>query len=98
MSAARLSKGMAAICTIAFLLAASPAYSQEAPATRLPTIADCPPGYTLGVQDTAEPQPVTTTPATGYENVNETAAPGIDVSAAPRRFITGCIPPQQEQQ
>lgn len=89
MSAKRNTKGMAAICAIAFLLVASPAHSQEAPATRLPTIADCPPGYTLGVTDTSEPQPVTT--------ANDAATSGNaspDATAAPRQFVTGCIPPQ----
>ena len=58
MSAAYSSKGIAAICAMTFALVTSPAYSQEVQSTRLPTIADCPPGYVLGVQDTNTPMPL----------------------------------------
>ena len=101
MSAAHSVKGLVAICATVFLFSASPAHSQEV--QHLPTIADCPRGYVLGVQDTEDPQPVATLPlnpndytiANQDKNAAEAAA---RQASAPRQFITGCFLPQQQQQ
>jgi len=75
-----------------------PARSQEA--AHPLTLADCPAGYVLGIQDTAEPQSITTAPAntsanpTGQNGAENSGNTGLSADAAPRRFITGCIPPQ----
>jgi hypothetical protein len=95
MNAASKSKGMVAICAIVFLLVASSARSQEA--ARPLTIADCPAGYVLAVQDMAEPQPLVKPPdptASGSDQTEQDAiADAQQQAAAPRRFVTGCIPP-----
>ena len=62
---------MAGLCVMAGLLMGDSARSQELP--HLPTIADCPPGYRLAVQDTADPmlparQP---DPNAGYAQSNQ---------------------------
>jgi len=102
MSAAPLNwKAMAALCATAFLLSASSAHSQEAQSNRLPTIADCPPGYVLAVQDTAQPliaarQP---DPNAGYAQNNQDQIAALQQqAAAPRQFVTGCVLPQPVQQ
>jgi hypothetical protein len=101
MSAVYPSKVMAAICAITFALVTSPAQSQEAQSTRLPTIADCPPGYILAVQDTAQPliaarQP---DPNAGYAQNNQDQIAALQQqAAAPRQFVTGCVLPQSVQQ
>ena len=78
------------------LMFVSTARAQEA---RLPTIADCPPGYVLGVQDLAEPLlPARPTDPDGYPLSNQDAnAEAQAEAAAPRRFVTGCVPPQPIQ-
>jgi hypothetical protein len=89
-------KGKIALCIAALLLSSCPAQAQE---TQRPlTIADCPPGYVLGVQDTAEPQPLTkATPsqadATTYTVDGAMAAYKAqqETDIAPRAFVTGCI-------
>jgi hypothetical protein len=101
MSAVHRSKGMAAICAITFALLASPAHSQEAQPTHMPTIADCPRGYVLAVQDTAEPfMPASIPdPNAGYAQNNQAAVAQAQMqAAAPRQFITGCVPRQPVQQ
>jgi hypothetical protein len=66
------------------------------------TIADCPPGYVLGVQDTAEPLLAAQLPNDPSASPVGDTALAADASAsqvsganarAPRMFITGCIPP-----
>ncbi|MDR3423953.1 MAG: hypothetical protein P4M13_02585 [Alphaproteobacteria bacterium] len=96
MSGARRFAGVAAaFCAATLWLTASSAYSQEAQADKMLTLADCPAGWTLGVQDTAEPQPVTmepkAIPANGTSASDDT---GMDASTAPRRFITVCVAPK----
>ena len=89
-----------AVCVFAVLLASFPAHSQEV--QHLPTLADCPPGYTLGVQDTANPMPVAKPQpdpnayANAYPSDQDIAAAAQEQAAAPRQFITGCIPPQSQ--
>ena len=92
-------QGMAALSALALLMAVSPAFAQEDPAkARHLTIADCPPGYTLGVMDTAEPQPITR--ATPVDDLTPSWAKdgkssNLDDNAVPRKFVTGCIPPKE---
>lgn len=93
-------RGMVAICATAFLLSGVPAYSQEA--DHLPTIADCPRGYILAVQDSEYPQPVATQPPNpnDYTVANQekiAAETAARQAAAPRAFVTGCVLPQQQQ-
>jgi hypothetical protein len=90
MSTARQLKGLAAISGIALILLSlmtSPSQAQDAQPHL--TIADCPAGSVLGIQDTAEAQPVTKSPAT---NTTQTTDPNADATAAPRSFVTGCVP------
>ncbi len=90
-------KSMIAFCVIAFSPMASAAQAQEA--VRHLTIADCPAGYVLGVEDIAEPQPLTRDPnavAGNPPGQNAVTAAAQQV-AAPRQFVTGCIPPQSQQ-
>jgi hypothetical protein len=97
MSAAHHSKSMAAICAVTFALVTSPAYSQEAQPPRLPTIADCPPGYVLAVQDTADPMLPARQPdpnARYVQNNQEAIAAIQQQTEAPRQFVTGCVQPQ----
>ena len=96
MSAAHTVKGVVAISAIAFLLVPSHAHSQEF--QRMPTLADCPAGWTLGVQDTAEPQQMTSSqPPLDNYSVADPAKLAAEKAAqqveAPRQFITRCIPP-----
>lgn len=60
------------------------------------TIADCPAGYVLGIQDTADPQPFSRIPdpaPSTYEQANQQAAAlAQQQAAAPRQFVTGCVP------
>lgn len=101
MSAATLNKtvqtlGGAALAAV--LLTSYPAYAQEA--QRPLTIADCPPGYVLGVQDTSEPQPVTKLPVNPYAGTNAPTASSDaakEAAEAPKMFMTGCIPPTPQQ-
>ncbi len=79
---------------VGLLMLAFPAHAQEA-ANRPLTIADCPHGYRLGVQETTDPQPVARMPdPNNYVGPggNLTNDPQADPNAAPRQFITGCIP------
>jgi len=81
---------------LGLLLAASPVHAQQA--DHLLTIADCPAGYTLGLQESDQLQPFARAqdympPRTGQETV----ATAQEVTAAPRAFITGCIPPQRRE-
>jgi|GEM_PF-5361722 len=96
MSTALKPQGLAAIGVLALLLAASPASSREAPVApkRLATIADCPPGYTLGVRDLAEPQPLARPPVNEFEE--QPRDEHMDANNAPRQFITGCVPPPNQ--
>ncbi|MGB9152966.1 MAG: hypothetical protein WCD70_07750 [Alphaproteobacteria bacterium] len=114
MSAANLNlKGLAAICASAFLLSVSSVHAQEAQPARLPTIADCPPGYVLAVQDTDNPMPLasddTAQSAQNTDTVDgqmaafkarqqQQAAYAADQAQAPRAFVTGCVLPQPTQQ
>jgi hypothetical protein len=89
-------RGKIALCVLSLLLAPDVAHAQETQRTL--TIADCPPGYVLGVQDTAEPQPLTkATPsqadATTYTVDGAMAAYKAqqETDIAPRAFVTGCI-------
>jgi len=114
MSAALLNRnGMVAICTSAFLLSVSFVHAQETQPTRLPTIADCPPGYVLGVQDTDSLAPLARDNA-AQTNPNDAtvdsqmtafkarqqqdAAYASGQAQAPRAFVTGCVPPQPRLQ
>jgi hypothetical protein len=83
------------------LIAALPALVMGAPSAyaqdnrHILTIADCPKGYSLGVADTDQPQPIGRAadylpPRTG----EETVAAAREAAAAPKAFVTGCIPPQ----
>ena len=99
MSAVHRSKVLALLGATAFLLASFSAHAQET--ARILTLADCPAGYVLGVQDTDEAQPITTAASTTDPDnrfiqngsaLSDKAS--SDANAAPRRFITGCIPPQ----
>jgi hypothetical protein len=106
-------KSMVATCAIVFLLAAPSAHAQEAQPTRLPTIADCPPGYVLGVEDTDNLAPLARDNAAqanpnGYTvdgqmaafkaQQQQEAAYASSQAQAPRAFVTGCVLPQQYQQ
>ena len=93
-------KGTVAICAIAFVLTASFAQAQEA--QRLPTIADCPAGTVLAVQDTDQPQPWASIPhdPSEYTVANQDKFAAEDAArrdTAPHQFVTGCVPPQQQQ-
>jgi hypothetical protein len=114
MNAANLNlKGSAAICASAFLLLVSLVQAQESQPTRLPTIADCPLGYVLAVQDTDNLMPLTTDNS-AQTNPNNTTVDGqmaafkarqqqeavyaSDQAQAPHAFVTGCVLPQSPQQ
>jgi hypothetical protein len=114
MSAARaFVKSMVATCAIVSLLSVFSAHAQEAPPTRLPTIADCPHGYILGVQDTDNPAPLARDNS-AQANTNDITVDGqmaafkarqqqdaayaSSQAQAPRAFVTGCVLPQQLQQ
>jgi hypothetical protein len=103
-------KSMVATCTIVSLLSASLAHAQTSQQQRLPTIADCPPGYVLGVQDTDNLAPLARDNAS-QANPNaytaedqmaafrarqqQDAAYASSQAQAPRAFVTGCVLPQQ---
>lgn len=101
MSTATLNKtvqtlGGAALAAV--LLTSYPAYAQEA--QRPLTVADCPPGYVLGVQDTGEAQPVTKPAPNPYAANNVPTASSdaaAEAEAAPKMFMTGCILPAPKQ-
>ena len=114
MSAALINrKGLVAICASAFLLSVSFVHAQEAQPTRLPTIADCPPGYVLSVQDTDNLMPLAKDNS-AQANPNDYTVDGqmaafkahqqqdapyaSDQAQAPRAFVTGCVLPQPAQQ
>ncbi|MFY9288169.1 MAG: hypothetical protein WAO98_06670 [Alphaproteobacteria bacterium] len=93
MSVLELFKGIAIIYGIAYLLSALAAHAEDHP--RLMTIADCPAGYVLGIQETSEPHlmakkdvPAHTSQADDFKESDE----------APRRFVTGCIPQPSHSQ
>ncbi|MGB9152968.1 MAG: hypothetical protein WCD70_07760 [Alphaproteobacteria bacterium] len=114
MSAANLNlKGLAAICASAFLLSVSSVYAQDAQPTQMPTIADCPPGYVLAVQDTDNPMPLASNDVAQSDQSTDTvdgqmaafkarqqqqAAYAAAQAQAPRAFVTGCVLPQPAQQ
>jgi hypothetical protein len=91
-------KALVAICAI---LLPSSAMAQEVQPGHILTIADCPPGYVLGVQSMAEAQPWAepptqpTYPPPSVDEQNRQAAALTSMeAAAPRRFATGCVPKQ----
>ena len=97
-----LSARRGGIVALAMLLIASPVNAQEL--THMPTLADCPAGYVLAVQDMAVPQPLTkpppAVPAINADDANSIAAQNATAAAeaaqqaeAPRQFMTGCVPP-----
>ncbi len=106
-------KGMAAICASVFLLSASSAHAQASQQQRMPTIADCPPGYVLGVQDADSLMPLARDNS-AQANPNaytvdgqmaafkaqqqEDATYTADQTQAPHAFVTGCVPPQAQPQ
>ena len=105
-------KGLVALCASTFLVITVHAYAQEAQPTRLPTIADCPSGYVLVVQDSDSLLPLARSDAPA-SNPNITvdgqmaafkaqqqqeAAYQSSQSQAPRAFVTGCVLPQQPRQ
>ena len=95
--------GTAASCALAILLTASLTHAQEAQRQqRLPTIADCPAGTILAVQDTDQPQPWASLPhdPSEYTVANQdkfAAEDAVRRDTAPHQFITGCVRPQQQQ-
>jgi hypothetical protein len=80
---------------VAACLAADVAHAEEAP--RPLTLADCPPGYVLGVEDTAEPQLPMRDPDAIASNPTDQNAAAAQQAAAPRQFVTGCVLPRQQQ-
>lgn len=89
MSALELFKSVGIIYAVAYLLSALAAHAEEPP--HLATIADCPAGYVLGVQETDQPQLMAKTPSA---NPSDPSAEAKETSEAPKRFVTGCIPKQ----
>ncbi len=96
-----LSARRGGIVALASLFFAVPTQAQEP--SHQPTLADCPSGYVLAVQDTALPQPLTKPPPApmNTDDANSIAAQDAMAAAeaaqqaeAPRQFITGCMPPQ----
>jgi hypothetical protein len=99
-----LSARRGGIVRLAMLLIALPANAQDL--THMPTLADCPAGYVLAVQDTALPQPLTKPPPAvmnpddAESIVAQNAMAAADAAQqgeAPRQFITGCVPPAVQQ-
>jgi hypothetical protein len=103
-----LSARRGGIVVLVMFFLALPANAQEL--THMPTLADCPAGYVLAVQDMALPQPLTKPPPTAVpaainaDDANSIAAQNAMAAAdaaqqaeAPRQFITGCVPPQAQQ-
>ncbi len=108
-------KGLVAICASAFLIATSlaQAQAQEAQPQRMLTIADCPSGYVLAVQDTDSLLPLARD-SSAQANPNAYATVDGQMAAfkaqqqqeatyttaqaqAPRAFVTGCVPRQPQQ-
>ncbi|MGB9152206.1 MAG: hypothetical protein WCD70_03860 [Alphaproteobacteria bacterium] len=114
MSAVNLNlKGLVAICASALLLSVSPVHAQGAQPVHMPTIADCPPGYVLAVQDTDAPMPLASDDTAQSDQNTDTvdgqmaafktrqqqqSAYAADQAQAPRAFVTGCVLPQPAQQ
>jgi hypothetical protein len=112
-AASRVIKSMVATCAIVSLFSLSSAHAQEAQPARLPTIADCPPGYVLGVQDTDNLMPLARDNA-AQVNPNDITVDGQmaafksrqqqdaaytnSQAQAPRAFVTGCVPMQPAPQ
>ncbi|MFY9287904.1 MAG: hypothetical protein WAO98_05325 [Alphaproteobacteria bacterium] len=93
MSALELFKSVGIIYAIAYLLSALAAHAEEPP--HLATIADCPAGYVLGVQETAEAQlMVKTNPS---ETQPDSSSQVKEADEAPRRFVTGCVLKQPQR-
>lgn len=96
-----LSARRGGIVRLAMLLIALPANAQDL--THMPTLADCPAGYVLAVQDTALPQPLTAIYANDADSIaaqNAAAAAAAEANQqaeAPRQFMTGCVPPSVHQ-
>jgi hypothetical protein len=99
-----LSAQRGGIVVLVMFFLALPAKAQDL--THMPTLADCPAGYVLAVQDMALPQPLTKPPPTAVpaainaDDANSIAAQNTMAAAeatqqaeAPRQFMTGCIPP-----
>jgi len=103
MSARRIVRGVTTLCSAAVMIFATSVYAQDYSNRPMPTIADCPRGYRLGVQDTDAPQPflnpqpdpATTTVELQRKWSEEQVAQN---AAAPRQFITGCVAQQPVQQ
>jgi hypothetical protein len=102
MSAAHI-KGVA-LYAVVFVLVTTVAHAQQAQPQHMPTLADCPVGYVLTVQDTALPQPLAKLPS-AQANPDDTsladpnalaAAEAAQQAMAPRQFVTGCVPPQYQ--
>jgi hypothetical protein len=92
------------VSAIAALLISSTAFAHEAQAQPMATLADCPPGYVLAVQDTALPQPLAALPPTPTLT-DDTSPAALSTAAtaeaaqealAPRQFVTGCVPAQPQ--
>jgi hypothetical protein len=83
------------LCSTVFMLMEVSARSQETP--HLPTIADCPAGYTLGVQDIDAAQPLVKSSDPYAYTVEGAAQYDKTAASAPKAFITGCIPPRPVQ-
>jgi len=103
MSAGNIIKVTAAIYALALLLSSLAAHAQEM--NHMPTIADCPAGYVLGVQQTDQLMPMASAPPTYAPSSGSTpsyleqqAEDQKRAAAQPRQFITGCVPVQQYQQ
>ncbi|MFY9286905.1 MAG: hypothetical protein WAO98_00215 [Alphaproteobacteria bacterium] len=84
-----LFKGVGIIYAIAYFLSSLAAHAEEP--QRLVTIADCPSGYVLGVQETDQPQLMAKTPSA---NPSDASAEAKETTEAPRRFVTGCVAKQ----
>jgi hypothetical protein len=92
---------------LAIFLFALPTQAQDI--SHVPTIADCPAGYVLAVQDTSLPQPLTKPPSQTAIYANDAdsiaaqnaaaaaAAEANQQAEAPRQFMTGCVPPSVHQ-
>jgi hypothetical protein len=98
MSMAGIIKGIVIMYAIAFALNALDARAQETPHA---TLADCPPGYVLGIEETSEPQLMAKSQVTAPSYVPPSQrqspdTPNNEASEAPRQFVTGCVKPQAE--
>jgi len=106
-------KGAVAFGAAVCLMFVAPLRAQEAQPARLPTIADCPRGYVLAVQDLDTPMPLNRadpSQASGYSvsgamasdqaqqaGQGQNAAYAAEQAEAPRAFVTGCVLPQPAQ-